>query len=243
VIFWSAFLADGPDQSVFFSTFDGENLSNPQAASFAESSGDGGPAFSDDGNSIFFSSERVLPGDPSGNMKGIWVTQRFISGWSDPEPLEITFDSSRTTGQVSVSRNGNLYFSGRLLDENLPKIYLSEYIDGEYSIPEPININAPANIDLVDPYVDPDEQFILFASRFIEGGYGITDIYISRKQDDGSWGEPVNLGETVNSEHFERFPSLSRGGEYLFFVRNIGSPFPSENCHFYWTKADFLQNL
>lgn len=242
-IYWSAFLADGPDQTIYHSTFNGESLSAPQVATFAGDFDNGGPAYSDDGLKIFFNSCRPLPDDPGNIVDGIWVVDRFISGWSDPEPIEAVFDSSRTTGQVSISRNGNLYFSGRRLDENVPRIYRSEYINGEYSIPELLNINGTANIDLVDPYVDPDEQFILFASRYGGGGHGITDIYFSRKLNDGSWETPINLGGIVNTEHFERFPSLSRGGEYLFFVRNIGSSFPSENCHFYWMKADFVHNL
>jgi len=242
-IYWSAFFADGPDQTIYHSTFIGESLSAPEVATFAGDFDNGGPAYSDDGLKVFFNSRRPFPDNPGDDVDCLWVVDRFISGWSDPGPIEAVYDSARTTGQVSVSRNGNLYFSGRRLDENLPKIYRSEYIAGEYSIPQQIDMDVPANVDLVDPYIDPDEQFILFASRFAGGGHGITDIYISRKQVDGSWGAPVNLGGTVNTADFERFPSLSRGGEYLFFVRNIGSPFPSEDCHFYWMKADFLSNL
>ena len=50
------------------------------------------------------------------------------------------------------------------------------------------------------------------------GGFGKTDLYVSFKRRDGAWGEPVNLGEEVNSSEDELEPRLSPDGRYLFFT-------------------------
>jgi hypothetical protein len=114
--------------------------------------------------------------------------------------------------------------------------------DGAYTVPE--SLEGPINAaGAVDPFVDPDERFLLFTGLGRDDGFGITDIYISHRQDNGSWGEPINLGDGVNTEHFERFPSLSRDGRYLFFIRAVGEQFSTADSHFYWVSADVLDPL
>jgi hypothetical protein len=93
---------------------------------------------------------------------------------------------------------------------------------------------------LVDPWVDPDEEFLLVSCPPEEGPPMPTDIGISYRQADGSWGLPVRLGGAVNTPAFERFPSLSRDGKYLFFIRSFGRQFVGDQAHFYWVDAKIL---
>ncbi|NME70406.1 OmpA family protein [Flammeovirga aprica] len=44
-----------------------------------------------------------------------------------------------------------------------------------------------------------------------------TDIYVSVKNEDGSWGEPINLGETINTPFAEKNPYLHPDKETLYF--------------------------
>jgi hypothetical protein len=68
----------------------------------------------------------------------------------------------------------------------------------------------------------------------------LTDIGISYRQPDGSWSAPVRLGPAVNTEAFERFPSLSRDGKFLFFIRSLSRQFVGDQAHFYWVDAKAL---
>jgi len=46
----------------------------------------------------------------------------------------------------------------------------------------------------------------------------MTDIYVSTRATTGDpWGEPVNLGQTVNTSHKDGFPSISADGLSLFY--------------------------
>ena len=57
---------------------------------------------------------------------------------------------------------------------------------------------------------------LLFTSEDNRGNGGL-DIYKSKKQSDGSWGVPENLGKTINTEHDEDSPYLSDDGKTLYF--------------------------
>lgn len=62
-------------------------------------------------------------------------------------------------------------------------------------------------------------------------------------QPDGSWGMPVRLGGAVNTPAFERFPSLSRDGRFLFFIRSSSPQFVSDQAYFYWIDARILDGV
>jgi len=240
-VFWSAILEDGPEQTIFWSAFDGKTFSPPVVAPFAAASGNGGPAFAADGKRLFFSAELPAAGDPPSKASAICYVDKAASGWTRPVPLESTVDSQMTKGQVSVARRGNIYFSGRVLTERTPAIFVCRYVDGRYSPPERLAGPLAAVPLLVDPWVDPDEEFLLVSCPPEEGPPMPTDIGISYRQADGSWGLPVRLGGAVNTPAFERFPSLSRDGKYLFFIRSFGRQFVGDQAHFYWVDARILE--
>lgn len=80
------------------------------------------------------------------------------------------------------------------------------------------NINElPFNSDEYStghPSLSSDEQYLFFASD-MPGGYGGTDIYVSRKEGD-SWGAPMNLGDKINTSENELFPYVDEKGNLYF---------------------------
>jgi hypothetical protein len=48
------------------------------------------------------------------------------------------------------------------------------------------------------------------------GGYGQTDIWYAGRQQDGSWGEPVNCGNKINTIAAEIFPTINEDGVLYF---------------------------
>ncbi|RKX24843.1 MAG: hypothetical protein DRP45_07315, partial [Candidatus Zixiibacteriota bacterium] len=173
---------------------------------------------------------------------GIWFLENTGGLWGDPVPVMATMDSLWQAGSPAVSRNGNLYFSAVRMGEQAPKLYFSELTDEEYSPPQELGEAINSGVSL-DPFIGPDEDYLLFVAHNREGGHGSGDIYVSFKEADSSWGDPVNLGLAVNTEHFERFPSVSPNGKYIFFVRATGSSFPSDSTHFYWVDSEILDSL
>lgn len=64
------------------------------------------------------------------------------------------------------------------------------------------------------PTISRDGQFLYFASD-MPGGYGGTDIYMSRFQN-GQWSRPLNLGETINTKGNELFPFVDDAGNLYY---------------------------
>lgn len=239
-VFWSAILPPGPEQTIYFSAFDGMAFSKPVVAPFAAASGNGGPAFSADGKRLLFNAELPPSAGSSAKRTAICYVERMASGWTQPVPIESTVDDRMTKGQVSVARNGNIYFTGRVLTERAPGIFICRYSNGKYLAPEKL-AGPLATMPLVlDPWVDPDEKFLLVSCPPQEGPPLRTDVGISFRLPDGSWGIPVRLGGAVNTEAFERFPSLSRDGKYLFFIRSLSPQFVGDQAHFYWVDAKII---
>jgi len=52
------------------------------------------------------------------------------------------------------------------------------------------------------------------------GTKGVDDLYVSIKGNDGKWGEPKNLGSTLNTQFQELSPSLSADGKTIYFSSN-----------------------
>jgi|GEM_PF-4727729 len=238
-VFWSAMKQAGAGQTIYWSVFDGKTFGLPQVAPFA-ASGNGGPAFSADGRRLYFSAELPKEGSASETPTAICYVEKTASGWSIPVPIAATIDSLMTKGQVSVARSGNIYFSGRVLAEKTPGVYVSRYSNGTYLAPE--RLAGPlANVPLlVDPWVDPEERFLLVSFPPPEGPPMLTDIGVCQRRADGSWNTPVRLGGAVNTAAFERFPSLSRDGKILFFIRSESRQFVGDQAHFYWVDANVL---
>jgi L-ascorbate metabolism protein UlaG (beta-lactamase superfamily) len=242
-VFWSAIFPPGPEQTIFYSAFDGKTFTKPVVAAFADAKGDGGPAFSVDGRRLFFNAQLPPESGSSAARTAICYVERTASGWTRAVPIEPTIDDRMTKGQVSVARNGNIYFSGRVLTERTPAIWMCRYDDSRYGPPEKLAGPISEVPLLVDPWVDPGERFLLVACPPREGQSARTDIGICFRRADGSWDEPIRLGPAVNTEAFERFPSLSQDGKYLFFIRSLSPQFVGDQAYFYWVDASILAEL
>jgi Tol biopolymer transport system component len=119
-------------------------------------------------------------------------------------------------------------------------IYRSEFVNGEYAKPEllPHSINLPPFLNTA-PFIAPDESYLLFSSNRNTSPDDFGDLYISRRQPDGSWTDPVSLGEPVNTEMQEVFPGVSPDGKYLFFCRYT----PGRKNDVYWVDASSIPAL
>ncbi len=64
--------------------------------------------------------------------------------------------------------------------------------------------------------ISKDKTVLIFASNQ-KGGYGGTDLYLSRKLPIGGWGPAVNLGPKINTPFDEDFPNLTSNDKQLLF--------------------------
>jgi len=200
----------------------------------------GAPIFSPDGKRLYFASAQE--GDD------LTFVERQGKGWSKPQPVGLVsrFPAVRFAYFPAIAGNGTLYFMGYLDGQfaNLG-IYRSEYTNGAYAKPEllPLNINTRGGTRNWTPFIAPDESYLLFCSTrgLPESDQG--DLVISFRQPDGSWTDPVSLGEPINSGELERFPAVTPDGKYLFFTRDTNLPGYVYDEDVYWVSAAIIEKL
>jgi hypothetical protein len=165
----------------------------------------------------------------------IYAVEKKGSGWKTPFRLTST-DLGVRRISPSVSRNGTLYFSGNYDNPEDKDIYRSRFINGMYTKPE--NLGKSVNSDDYEEhvYVAPDESYVVYDS-YRPSPIGKTDLYVSYRQNDGSWSESQNLGVMVNSEHSDWYPKVTPDGKYLMFARTL----PDGSIDIYWVDANILE--
>ncbi|XMO88289.1 OmpA family protein [Algibacter sp. AS12] len=87
------------------------------------------------------------------------------------------------------------------------KIYRAELVNGEWTNVTPLPFTSNS-YSTEHPALSKDEKTLYFASD-MPGTYGSFDIYKVAINDDGTYGEPENLGDTINTKHREQFPFIS----------------------------------
>lgn len=206
---------------------------------------------SPDGQLLYFMGPHPVDAEGKRSDLNLWVSQRTDDGWSIAEPLPAPVNSEANEIYSSVVADGSLYFTSNRpggLAEGRSDLYRAQrLVDGGFE--EPVNVGAPVNSEsgTGDTFVAPDESYMVITTTR-PGGYGGGDLYVSFRNADGSWGEPVNLGPDVNSEDLDYCPMVTPDGKYLFFSRRKsdppGSGWPNvAEGDVYWVDASVIERL
>lgn len=165
---------------------------------------------------------------------------RTENGWSDVKMLDAPFNEFLIM-RMSSSRHGTLYFD--TYDENNDAFPLrfSKLVDGERQAPQALGANINTGTYMAHPFIAPDESYLIWDAKR-EDGYGDSDIYISYRQADGTWGKAINLGNKINTSAWEAAAGVTPDGKYLFFNRNM-KPGTYENVDIFWVDASFIEDL
>jgi len=94
--------------------------------------------------------------------------------------------------------------------------------NADFTFGEPVNLGPPINTeaDEVLGCISPDglEFYFMDAYALHSGGLGGKDIWVAgRPSVSEPWGESVNLGAPINTEHDDELPCLSADGLTLYF--------------------------
>ena len=150
---------------------------------------------------------------------------RKINGeWSEPINITPELQSDGDQYPNSLSKNGTELYLNRE-DEFNSDIFHSRYENGRWSISRPLGKVVNTKFWESHACIDPEGEYLYLASNR-RGSYGGMDIFVSRKNAEGFWSEPVNLGPGINTELNEDHPFVSPDGKVLYFASqghyNIG---------------------
>ncbi|GHA40848.1 cell envelope biogenesis protein OmpA [Salinimicrobium marinum] len=94
------------------------------------------------------------------------------------------------------------------------RIYRAEMVNGEWDNIEELPFTSD-DYSTEHPTLSADGTKLYFASD-MPGGLGSFDIYVVDVNEDGTFGEPQNLGPNVNTPEREQFPYISDEGVLYF---------------------------
>lgn len=160
--------------------------------------------------------------------------ERTNAGWSEVKSLGAPFKDIPIM-RLSASASGTYVFDER---EEIGTIRYSRLIDGKREEPKAFSKEINTGKWTAHPFVAPDESYLIWDSER-EGGYGDSDLYISFRQENGSWGPAKNMGEDINTEREDIYGSVTPDGKYFFFHTYLDEG----NASIFWVDAQVIENL
>lgn len=186
------------------------------------------------GDKIVFTSTRT---------KSTWITRRH--GWTGnsychmyltekdafgqydtPAMFVAEYATKFNDGPFSTSKDGNTIFFTRngtnkkeqsLDGSQKLKIFQANIIKDDLQSLMSLKFNSN-EYNCAHPSVSADGKTLYFASD-MGGGQGGMDIWYCKLDASGAWGNPVNMGEKVNTKGNELFPSIT-DENVLYFASN-----------------------
>ncbi len=257
--FFSLDAPRGDFATILHTTMDSAGTwSEVKIAPFSGKFSDVDPVFSPQGDQIYFCSDRPRLSDTSRTDFDIWRVKKEGNDWGAPTHLGHNLNTSSNDWYCSSTTDGKLYYSTWDPEKRTDDIFVAAP-ENDY---QPVNIGDDVNTGAAefDPFISPDESYLLFSS-YRRSGHGNADLFISFKVN-GEWSKAINLGEKINSSGKDYCPWVSRDGKYLFFtsmrtetpynemenlslsgLRNKMQAIDNGMGNVYWVKADFLEEL
>ncbi len=181
---------------------------------------EGAPCYSADGNLIFFTACDRPEGKGSCD---IYYSRRLGDTWSKPINLGAPINTGAWESQPSFASDGKtLYFvrgGGVRTQGKDQDIYMSQISETGWSMP--VKLSNKINTDGKEetPFMHPDNQTMYFISDGLPGMGGM-DIFLCKKNADGTWGTPLNLGYPINSSKNETGLIISPKGDKAYYSSN-----------------------
>ena len=229
----------GRDYTILSMKEEARGWTKPEIVPFAGEYMNGDMCISSDNRFLFYCSDRPLrEGENRKEDADIWFVERKKDGWSEPINAGTEINSDKNEWYPSITKKGIIYFSSQKQGFGGSDIHRAKFIDGKFESSE--NIGEPVNSEYNegDVFIASDESYLIVVSSNRPAGLGSGDLYISFKRTDGSWSEPANMGEPINTSSLEYCPMVSPDGKYLFFTsRRRG------NDDVYWVDATIIDNM
>ncbi|WP_370089834.1 OmpA family protein [Ekhidna sp.] len=174
------------------------------------------PSITVDNSTMFYTKRDFVQGD-----EDIVVSYYRDGKWSAAESVSPRINTSLNEGACAVSADGRtMIFTSCDGRNSLGScdLYISKKTGDVWSRPK--NLGKPVNSRYWEsqPSLSADGNTLYFSSNRV-GGYGGRDIWVSKKVDE-DWGEPVNLGPSINTPKDETTPFIHPNGTSLYFSAN-----------------------
>ena len=153
-----------------------------------------------DGSEIYFSTSSLYDGYGSCDIYCV----KYVDGkWSAPHNIN-SINTHEWESQPSISADGKeLYFVRGNRKAGTTDMFVSyRDFEGNWSKAERLSLKINTDGNERSPFIHHDGKTLYFSSDK-HLGMGGFDLFVSRRDANGDWSEPVNLGYPLNSSYDE----------------------------------------
>ncbi len=200
-------------------------------------------AFSPDAREMYFARERSGPGT------ALFVTRLEGTRWSRPAVAPFSTGGDSDVDLFLTADGHQAWFCSNRPDPALPAgdppaeegrrtsdIWVVSRDSRGWGAPKPLG--RPVNSDADDYYPTLTRDGTLYFSSDRPGGLGANDVYRARRDANGSWTAPVNLGAPVNGPSREYDPLVAPDGSWLVFASERPGGYGDADLYVSPRKAD-----
>ncbi len=211
------------------------------------------PVIAPDGKTFFVTVDDS-PQNVGGEGQDIWQSNIDGNGvWSKIVNMGYPLNNSGANYLITITPDNNTIYLGNTYKSNGeaegPGMSISHRTESGWSVPTSITIKDYENENkFSDFYPDASNRFIILAAENSKS-VGKKDLFVSFKQEDGTYSTPLNMGKVINSVADEFGAILAVDGKTLYFNSyghsSYGSAdvFMTKRLDDTWTNWSKPQNL
>ncbi|MCR5013758.1 MAG: OmpA family protein [Bacteroidales bacterium] len=128
----------------------------------------------------------------------LYVALREGEGWGEPQSLGADVNDGAWDSQPCLSVDGKELFFASRRDGNADLYHCYRNDDGSWTAPESLGPAVNTKGTEMAPFLHPDGKTLYFSSD-THVGMGGYDLFVSRRDENGEWSEPKNLGYPINT--------------------------------------------
>ena len=173
---------------------------------------------------VVFTTKRIGTSGRYFDFDGQTVSDVFTSkaklngGWRRAKGISPFINTENPEELAGISRNNMhlIYSTNNFGTQDLSICSKAQAKDRSFSKPVKLSSVNTSNSEAAAAITN-DGEFLVFSSTR-PGGYGGSDLYISKRLPNRKWGEAINLGPEVNTPFNDNYPSFSSEDNVLYFA-------------------------
>lgn len=184
-------------------------------------------------DAIVFTSTREKPwfnkrSNNGENYAHLYTTEKNAKGkYLRPKPFMADLTTGYNDGPVCFTKDYSAVYFARINSKKTKRaadgaykmnLYMATLNRNGFDSVVVLPFNS-SEYNLAHPALSPDGNFLFFTSD-MPGGFGGMDIYMSKKEN-GVWGNPINLGDKINTSTDEVFPFFSSENKLYFSTAGL----------------------
>lgn len=183
------------------------------------------PAINADESMLVFTSRRenstggLIDMQDNQYFEDIYFSKKSNGVWATAEGVGKEINTNNHDACVGLSADGQEMIVYKTTSAENGDLYISDLVGQSWTMPKDLGLNVNSKNWEPAASLSSDGKTLFFSSNR-PGGFGGTDIYMSKKNDQGQFGPAILMGTEVNTPYDENSPFIHPDGKTLYFSSN-----------------------